>query len=108
MVEQTKQLFCSTCGGSGLLGLERLCPACEGAGTVAPMVISLPLLTPSDAMATDSRWWSRLAVLCADERDGRLGARGICDTGVELTVRVRPDALAAAPRITFVEIRRRR
>jgi hypothetical protein len=34
--------------------------------------------------------------------------RGVCDTGMALTVRVRPEVLAAAPRITFIEVGRRK
>lgn len=108
MVEHLDRLVCGTCGSSGLLAPHRLCPACEGSGRVRRIVISLPLLTPSDALAVDGRWWSRLAGLCADDRDGRVMVRGVCDTGMALTVRVRPEVLAAAPRITFIEVGRRK
>ena len=70
-----------------------------------PMVISVPLLTPAEAWTGDSRWWSRFIVLCADERDGGLFARGICDTGIEMTVRVRREVLVSAQRISLVEVR---
>ena len=97
------RLFCGVCGGAGLLAPDRLCPACECDGRVQPIEFTVPVLTPADALAVDTTWWSRLAVLSIESRRNRLVARGICDTGRELSVLVRPGALARVRRVTFAE-----
>ena len=103
MSQPIRRLFCGVCRGRGILGQGRLCPGCEGAGRVRPIQMSIPVLTPADAAALDTHWWSRLAVLATERRENGIIARGISDTGRELTVSVRPDALAAARRVTFSE-----
>lgn len=103
MQDFIRRLFCGLCAGGGILGPGRLCPACEGAGRVSPIELSIPILTPAEAAATDAHWWSRLAVLATERCANRIMVRGVCDTGRELTVKVRPAALALARRVTFME-----
>lgn len=103
MNQANRRIYCGLCAGNGILGPDRLCPACEGMGSVRPILLSIPVLTPAQALASDTHWWSRLAVLNAELRDGRAIAHGISDAGHELTVKVRPQVFDAARRVTFCE-----